>query len=64
MTDPLLILHVVLVMTDPNESIFFPLSTTPPPAISGAVLLSSAVRRRRAAAAPHPGSPGVTSPLS
>ncbi len=38
-TLPILVIHVILVVTDPNESIFFPLSTTPPPAISGAVLL-------------------------
>ena len=34
-TLPILVVHVVLVMTDPNEAIFFPLSTTPPPLISG-----------------------------
>ncbi len=38
-TVPILIVHVVLVMTDPNEAIFFPLSTTPPPLISGLRLL-------------------------
>lgn len=37
-TLPILIVHVILVLTDPNESIFFPLSTTPPPVISGAIL--------------------------
>lgn len=37
-TLPILVVHVVLVLEDPNEAIFFPLSTTPPPAISGAAL--------------------------
>lgn len=39
-TLPILIVHVLLVVTDPNEAIFFPLSTTPPPLVAGAVLLS------------------------
>ncbi len=38
-TLPILIVHVLLVITDPNEAIFFPLSTTPPPLVSGLVLL-------------------------
>jgi hypothetical protein len=38
-TVPILVVHVILVMTDPNEAIFFPLSTTPPPLISGAQLV-------------------------
>ncbi|MDQ3963189.1 MAG: hypothetical protein M3277_04640 [Actinomycetota bacterium] len=48
-TVPILVVHVVLVMTDPNEAIFFPLSTTPPPLISGAVLVYRAANRRRSA---------------
>lgn len=44
-TVPILIVHIALVITDPNESMFFPLSTTPPPAISGALLLYRAARR-------------------
>ena len=46
-TLPILIVHILLVMSDPNEAIFFPLSTTPPPAVSGALLLLGFVRRRR-----------------
>jgi hypothetical protein len=46
-TLPILIVHIILVITDPNESIFFPLSTFPPPAISGALLLYSAARRQK-----------------
>lgn len=46
-TVPILIVHIALVATDPNESMFFPLSTTPPPAISGALLLYRASRRPR-----------------
>jgi hypothetical protein len=42
-TLPILIVHVMLVLEDPNEAIFFPLSTTPPPVVSGVALL----RRRR-----------------
>ncbi len=42
-TVPILVVHVILVMTDPNEAIFFPLSTTPPPLISGAQLVYTAV---------------------
>lgn len=42
-TLPLLIVHVILVIEDPNESIFFPLSTAPPPVISAAAFL---LRRR------------------
>lgn len=38
-TVPILVVHVILVITDPNEAIFFPLSTTPPPLISGAALV-------------------------
>lgn len=44
-TLPILVVHVLLVITDPNEAIFFPLSTTPPPLISGAVLLNRAMSR-------------------
>lgn len=39
-TVPILVVHVILVMSDPNEAIFFPLSTTPPPLISGIYLVS------------------------
>lgn len=52
-TVPILIVHIVLVITDPNESMFFPLSTTPPPAISGALLLYRAVRRPGVPAKEH-----------
>ena len=45
-TIPILVVHVILVISDPNESIFFPLSTTPVPAISGAVLLYRTARHR------------------
>lgn len=38
-TVPILVVHVLLVITDPNESMFFPLSTMPLPAVSGALLL-------------------------
>jgi hypothetical protein len=38
-TLPILIVHVVLVIVDPNESIFFPLSSAPAPIVSGALLL-------------------------
>lgn len=44
-TLPILVVHVLLVMTDPNEAIFFPLSTTPPPLISGLLLLVGAKKR-------------------
>ncbi len=44
-TLPILIVHVILVIEDPNESIFFPLSTTPPPLISGAALLLQRIKR-------------------
>ena len=43
-TLPILVVHVILVMTDPNEAIFFPLSTTPPPLIEGARLVYLAAR--------------------
>lgn len=46
-TVPILVVHVILVMTDPNEAIFFPLSTTPPPLMSGAVLVNRAMSRKR-----------------
>ena len=49
-TLPILVVHIILVMVDPNESIVFPLSTAPPPAIAGALLLIDAVRRRRRSA--------------
>lgn len=45
-TVPILVVHVILVITDPNESMFFPLSTTPLPAVSGAVLFSRFAGRR------------------
>ena len=45
-TVPILVVHVILVMTDPNEAIFFPLSTTPPPLISGALLVYRATNKR------------------
>lgn len=48
-TVPILVVHIVLVVTDPNESMFFPLSTTPLPAMSGAVLLYHATGSRRIA---------------
>lgn len=38
-TLPILVVHTILVLTDPNEGIFFPLSSTPVPAISGLVLV-------------------------
>ncbi|CAN5492028.1 hypothetical protein BH20ACT23_BH20ACT23_26260 [soil metagenome] len=44
-TLPILVVHVVLVMSDPNESIFFPLSTAPPPVVSGASLLLRRLKR-------------------
>ena len=44
-TLPILVVHVVLVMTDPNEAIFFPLSTTPPPLISGLWLVYRATKK-------------------
>ena len=44
---PILVVHVLLVITDPDEAVFFPLSTTPPPLISGAVLLTRAMTRKR-----------------
>ena len=54
-TLPLLVVHVVLVVSDPDESIFFPLSTAPVPTVAGALLLYGVairgllhgVRRRR-----------------
>lgn len=46
--------RVVLVVTDPNEGMFFPLSTAPLPAISGAVLLCRAVGRSRVSASRAP----------
>lgn len=46
-TLPILIVHIVLVMEDPNEAIFFPLSTIPPPAIAGALLLVRFTQRQR-----------------
>ena len=46
-TLPILIVHIMLVMSDPNEAIFFPLSTTPPPAVAGALLLVGFAQRRR-----------------
>ncbi len=45
-TVPILIVHIALVITDPNESMFFPLSTTPLPAVSGALLLYRSAGRR------------------
>lgn len=38
-TLPILVLHVVLVLSDPNESIFVPLSSAPVPASAAAVLV-------------------------
>ena len=46
-TVPILVVHVLLVATDPKESIFFPLSTTPVPAAAAAVLLYKAFRAPR-----------------
>ena len=46
-TLPILVVHILLVASDPNESIFFPLSTTPPPLISGAVLATRAMVKKR-----------------
>ncbi len=48
-TLPLLVVHVVLVMSDPNESTFFPLSTAPVPAVAGGLLLYGCARRRTVA---------------
>lgn len=45
-TLPILVVHTLLVITDPDEAIFFPLSTTPPPLIAGAVLVYRAMRRK------------------
>lgn len=44
-TLPILIVHVILVMEDPNESMFFPLSSLPAPLIAGSVLLVHRPRR-------------------
>ena len=44
-TLPLFALHIVFVINDPNESIFFPLSTAPPPMIAGAILSLRGRRR-------------------
>lgn len=49
-TVPILVVHIILVMTDPNEAIFFPVSTTPPPLISGALLVYRAMSRKLYAA--------------
>lgn len=46
-TVPILVVHIIVVVTDPNESMFFPLSTTPVPAISGALLLHRFIGSRR-----------------
>ena len=46
-TLPILIVHIILVIEDPNEALFFPISTIPPPVISGAVLLWQRVSRHR-----------------
>ena len=51
-TLPILVVHIILVMEDPNESIFFPLSTTPPPTVAGAFLLAGALRREGRGSAP------------
>ena len=48
-TLPILVVHVLLVITDPNEAIFFPLSTTPPPLIAGARLVYEVASRKRSA---------------
>ena len=49
-TLPILVVHIILVIEDPNESLYFPLSAAPPPAIAGALLLIDVVRRRRRSA--------------
>lgn len=46
-TLPILVVHVVLVATDPNESMFFPLSTAPVPVVAAAVLLYEALSTPR-----------------
>lgn len=46
-TVPILVVHIILVVTDPNESVFFPLSTSPAPLISGALLLYGVGLKRR-----------------
>lgn len=38
-TLPILIVHLFLVATDPNESVFFPLGSAPPPLLAGVVLM-------------------------
>lgn len=45
-TLPILVVHVMLVLTDPNEAIFFPLSTAPPPVIAGIVLVRQRLARK------------------
>ena len=45
-TLPILVVHVILVMEDPNESMFFPLSSLPVPVLAGSVLLVHRARRR------------------
>ncbi len=44
-TLPILVVHVVLVIEDPNESVFFPLTSVPAPLLAGSVLLASRLRR-------------------
>lgn len=46
-TVPILVVHILLVMTDPNESMFFPVSTSVLPVLSGAVLLYGVGLRRQ-----------------
>lgn len=43
-TLPLLVVHVVLVVSDPDESMFFPWSTARVPAVAGALLLYAVAR--------------------
>lgn len=50
-TVPILVVHVLLEATDPNEAMFFPLSTTPVPTVAAAVLLHQAFRTRAASPA-------------
>ena len=44
-TLPIFVVHVILVIEDPNESVFFPLSSVPAPLLAGSVLLVYRLRR-------------------
>jgi hypothetical protein len=61
-TMPLLLVHVYFWLTDPHESVFFPLVTAPPPTAAAVVLLKGA--RHRGAASGDSDSPtGSSAPL-